>query len=65
MEPKTSFMVRGRRSVLIPTVRRPSVMMMAPPPESPVHTNKKERGMILNKLSQTQSRIFKVCHHAE
>lgn len=64
MEPRENFIVRGKKSVMVPVSRRAPVVMMAPPPatESPAGRNKAAYGRIMNELSNTKSRIFKVCY---
>ena len=57
-----SFMVRGKRSKAI-SVTHQAPVMMAPSPvtQSPVRRNKAAYGELMNELSRSKSRIFKVC----
>ena len=66
MKSGNNFMVRGQKSSIIPVVRRAPVSVMrplSPITESPVKskTRAKSYGAIMNELSDTKSRIFRVC----
>ena len=57
-----SFMMRGKGSKAI-SVTHQAPVMMAPSPviQSPVRRNKAAYGELMNELSRSKSRIFKVC----
>lgn len=62
MQPGKSFMVKGKKSQIVPVTRRTSVMMMAPlaEPQGRGRTKTAAYGAIMSELSSTKSRIYKV-----
>ena len=57
-------MVRGQKSKMVPVIRQAAVMTArdpSPDTQSPASRNKAAYGEIMNQLSRTKSRIFKVC----
>ena len=63
MESRKTFMIRGRKSLLVPVTRPPLMMAPLPVTESPVKSKSHRTSYngIMNELANTKSRIFKVC----